>query len=42
MVKLNRPAPITEAEFYWQHNADQWPLINYLMAFVKFAVDQEN
>ena len=38
----SRPAPITEAEFYWQHNADPMAVDKLSDGhLVKFAVDQE-
>lgn len=37
----SRPAPITEAEFYWQHNADPMAVDKLSDGIRKFAVDQE-
>lgn len=38
---ISRPAPITEAEFYWQHNADPMAVDKLSDGIRKFAVDQE-
>lgn len=37
----SRPTPITEAEFYWQHNADPMAVDKLSDGIRKFAVDQE-
>lgn len=36
-----RPQPLTEAEFYWQHNADAMAVEKLADGIRKFAIDQE-
>lgn len=36
-----RPAPLTEAEFYWQHNQDPMAVEKLAEGIRKFAVDIE-
>ncbi|SUB81572.1 Transaldolase B [Pragia fontium] len=37
----SRPAPLTEAQFYWQHNQDPMAVDKLADGIRKFAVDQE-
>ena len=37
-----KPQPLTEAEFYWQHNSDAMAVEKLAEGIRKFAVDQEN
>ena len=37
----SRPTPMTEAEFYWQHNSDAMAVEKLADGIRKFAVDQE-
>ena len=36
-----KPQPVTEAEFYWQHNSDAMAVEKLVEGIRKFAVDQE-
>ena len=36
-----KPQPLTEAEFYWQHNSDAMAVEKFADGIRKFAVDQE-
>lgn len=36
-----KPQPLTEAEFYWQHNSDEMAVEKLAEGIRKFAVDQE-
>ena len=36
-----KPQPLTEAEFYWQHNSDAMAVEKLAEGIRKFAVDQE-
>lgn len=36
-----KPQPLTEAEFYWQHNSDAMAVEKLADGIRKFAVDQE-
>lgn len=36
-----KPQPLTEAEFYWQHNSDAMAVEKLAEGILKFAVDQE-
>ena len=36
-----RPAPMTEAEFYWEHNQDPMAVEKLAEGIRKFAIDQE-
>ena len=36
-----KPAPLTEAEFYWQHNSDPMAVEKLAEGIRKFAADQE-
>lgn len=36
-----RPTPMTEAEFYWEHNADPMAVEKLAEGIRKFAIDQE-
>ncbi|WP_208887534.1 transaldolase, partial [[Haemophilus] ducreyi] len=38
---LDRPAPLSEAEFYWQHNQDPMAVDKLAEGIRKFAIDQE-
>lgn len=40
-VVEERPTPMTEAEFYWQHNSDPMAVEKLAEGIRKFAVDQE-
>ena len=37
----SRPAPMTEAEFYWEHNQDPMAVEKLAEGIRKFAIDQE-
>lgn len=37
-----KPQPLTEAEFYWQHNSDAMAVEKLAEGIRKFAIDQEN
>ena len=39
--KKQKPQPLTEAEFYWQHNSDAMAVEKLADGIRKFAVDQE-
>ena len=37
----SRPTPMTEAEFYWEHNQDPMAVEKLAEGIRKFAIDQE-
>lgn len=37
----SRPEPMTEAEFYWEHNQDPMAVEKLAEGIRKFAIDQE-
>ncbi|EJS86833.1 transaldolase B, partial [Pasteurella multocida subsp. multocida str. Anand1_buffalo] len=37
----DRPQPLTESEFYWQHNSDPMAVAKLAEGICKFAEDQE-
>ena len=41
VARQERPAPLTEAEFHWQHNQDPMAVEKLAEGIRKFALDQE-